>query len=178
MIHRILMAGFGGQGVMLMGELLARGAMYMDKEVTFMPSYGPEMRGGTANCSVIISDKSITSPIITSPTELIAMNKLSLEKFEDSVSPGGFIYYNKSLMHSDDNRRDVTYIPVECNRLAKELYSEKISNIVMLGFVVNKSGIIPMEAVFAAMDAKFAGAKESFIPVNRKALSLWNEDLN
>jgi 2-oxoglutarate ferredoxin oxidoreductase subunit gamma len=176
MNHRILMAGFGGQGVMLMGELLARAAMRLGREVTYMPSYGPEMRGGTANCSVIISDGPIASPIITAPTVLVAMNDPSLEKFEGGVRPGGEVYYNASLIHAGRGRRDVVYIPVDCNRLAKELDSEKVSNIVMLGALVRRSGILPAEAVAAAMDEKFTGAKAGFIPVNRKALTLWDGD--
>jgi len=173
MTDKLIMAGFGGQGVMLMGELLAYGAMRQKKEVTFMPSYGPEMRGGTANCSVIISDAPISSPIVENPTVLIAMNGPSLAKFEQAVSPGGLIFYNDSLFHPSEARDDVDYIPVDCVRIAREVQSEKVSNMVMLGAVIRRTGILSEESVASAIVSKFSGDKENFIPVNKKALAAW-----
>jgi len=173
MTDKLLIAGFGGQGIMLMGELLAYGAMSAKKKVTFMPSYGPEMRGGTANCSVIISDEPISSPIVTNPKILIAMNGPSLGKFEEDVLPGGLIFYNYSLFQPSEIRGDVCYVPVDCARLAREILSEKVSNMVMLGAVIRRTGILPGEAIEGAIEKKFAGAKESFIPVNKNALAAW-----
>jgi len=173
--EKILMAGFGGQGVMLMGELMAYGAMRMKKEVTFMPSYGPEMRGGTANCSVVISDAPISSPIVMNPTVLVAMNGPSFARFEKAVKPGGSIFYNESLFKLGEPREDVDYIPVDCTRLAREIKSEKISNIVMLGAVLRRTGILSEEAVSEAIEHKFAGSKAAFIPVNNEALAAFRE---
>ena len=175
MADKFIMAGFGGQGVMLMGELMAYAAMSMENEVTFMPSYGPEMRGGTANCSVIISDAPIASPIIMDPTVLVAMNEPSFKKFEKAVCSGGSIFYNNSLFDPEERRDDVEYIPVDCTQLAREIQSEKVSNIVMLGAVVRRTGILPEKAVSAAIAHKFTGSKADFIPVNNKALAAFTE---
>ena len=175
MEDRFIMAGFGGQGVMLMGELMASAAMSMENEVTFMPSYGPEMRGGTANCSVIISNAPIASPIVMDPTVLVAMNEPSFAKFEKTVCPGGSIFYNKSLFDPDKSRDDIEYIPVDCTQAAREIRSEKVSNIVMLGAVVRRTGILPEKAVSDAIARKFMGSKAGYIPVNKKALAALKE---
>jgi len=175
MTEKFLIAGFGGQGVMLMGELMAYGAMSIKKEVTFMPSYGPEMRGGTANCTVIISDAPITSPIVMNPTVLVAMNEPSFVKFEKAVCPGGSIFYNTSLFEPEKGRSDVKYIPVDCTFLAREIQSEKISNIVMLGAVIRQTKVLPEKAILNAIAHKFVGNKAAFIPVNNKALAAWSE---
>jgi 2-oxoglutarate ferredoxin oxidoreductase subunit gamma len=175
MTNRVLIAGFGGQGVMLMGELLAYAAMIDGKQVTYMPSYGPEMRGGTANCSVIISDEQIASPIVTDSNILIAMNEPSMDKFESDVDPDGMLFINKSLIEKEPQRSDVESVPVECNKLAQGILNEKIANIVMLGAVIHKSKIVSPGSVSEAMKRKFTGKKERFIPINEKAFSAWQE---
>jgi len=171
MIQKIIIAGFGGQGVMVMGELIAYAAMYDGKNVTCIPSYGPEMRGGTANCSVVVSDEPIASPVITTPDILIAMNEPSLKKFEDSVLSGGMIFYNSSLIDSEEKRGDVSYIAADCITIAAELHSERIANMVMLGAVIRKTGIISPGAAAKALEKKFTGDKAKLIQINKKALS-------
>ncbi|MDR2163525.1 MAG: 2-oxoacid:acceptor oxidoreductase family protein [Clostridiales Family XIII bacterium] len=175
MTQKVLMAGFGGQGVMLMGELLAYAAMLEGKQVTYMPSYGPEMRGGTANCSVVISDEEISSPIVTEPAILIAMNEPSMEKFEKSIAPSGMLFINRSLIRRTPLRQDIKCFPVECNELARAILSEKIANIVMLGAVICASGIVSGESVGEVMRRKFVGKKSKFIPMNMKALTVWSD---
>jgi 2-oxoglutarate ferredoxin oxidoreductase subunit gamma len=175
MTYRILIAGFGGQGVMLMGELLSQAAMLDGKSVTYMPSYGPEMRGGTANCSVIISDEVISSPIITEPNILVAMNEPSLDKFESSVETDGFLFINESLISRVSSRTDIQSFAVDCTGLALSVLNEKIANIVMLGAVMAETNVVSTEAVTMAMERKFTGGKAKFIPVNLKALAVWHE---
>ncbi|MDR2157353.1 MAG: 2-oxoacid:acceptor oxidoreductase family protein [Clostridiales Family XIII bacterium] len=175
MTHRLLFAGFGGQGIMLMGELLAYAAMIDGKQVTYMPSYGPEMRGGTANCSVIVSDGPIASPIITEAGILIAMNEPSLDKFEDDVDPEGLVFINRSLIGRKPRRSDVVSVAVDCIELARDILNEKIANIVMLGAVIRKSNIVSPDSVGEALRRKFSGKKEAFIPINESALSAWRE---
>jgi 2-oxoglutarate ferredoxin oxidoreductase subunit gamma len=175
MTSRMLIAGFGGQGIMLMGELLSYAAMLDGKQVTYMPSYGPEMRGGTANCSVIVSDEGISSPIVTEPNVLVAMNEPSLDRFEDSVTAGGFLFINESLISRKPRRDDVRSCFVDCTRLAQSVYSEKIANIVMLGAVIHERGIVSFDSVNKAMESKLTGNKATFIPVNRTALTVWAE---
>jgi len=176
MTHRVLFAGFGGQGVMLMGELLSYAAMIDGKQVTYMPSYGPEMRGGTANCSVIVSDEPIASPIITKSTVLVAMNEPSLDKFEDEIEQAGFLFTNESLVNRYSERSDIHSFSVDCNKLARAILSEKIANIVMLGAVIHASKIVSLDAIDRALEKKFTGKKEKFIPLNQRALRIWQNE--
>ena len=173
-MHKIFISGFGGQGIMLMGEILAYAAMIMGKQVTYIPSYGPEMRGGTANCSIAISDEAISSPIITNSAILVAMNAPSLAKFEKTVVPSGIIFVNKSLIGSEQNRDDVEYVYIDCEGLAHDGADEKPSNMIMLGAVVRKTGVVTIDAVYEAMDKKLIGDKARYIEINRKALMAWN----
>lgn len=177
-MQKILLAGFGGQGIMLMGELLAYSAMLTGKQVTYMPSYGPEMRGGTANCSVVISDEPISSPIVTDPAILVAMNEPSLVKFENSVRPAGVVFVNRSLISKEPERGDIEYVLVDCTGIAQGIANARLSNIVMLGAVISKTGLIALDTVYAAMDKKFTGEKAKFIPANRKALCAWEAGVN
>ena len=176
MTEKILIAGFGGQGIMLMGELLAYAAMMEGKQVTYMPSYGPEMRGGTANCSVIISDKQISSPIITEPTILVVMNEPSLDKMEKMVCPNGSVFMNKSIINRDVLRSDLEMHAIYCNAIAQEIMSEKIANIVMLGALIKNTGIVSMDSIVKVMNQKFTGKKAEMLPVNFKALAACSED--
>ena len=134
-MHKIVLAGFGGQGVLSLGQILAYAAMAEGKEVTWLPSYGPEMRGGTANCSVIIADKPIASPIVSNPTLLVAMNGPSLDKFADKVTPGGVILVNSSLIAQKVERKDVRVYYVPANEMALDLGTAKAANIIMLGAI-------------------------------------------
>ncbi|MBQ2144211.1 MAG: 2-oxoacid:acceptor oxidoreductase family protein [Oscillospiraceae bacterium] len=170
MIEKNIFAGFGGQGVLLMGQLLAAAAMHEGKHTTWVPSYGPEMRGGTANCSVILSDKEIDSPMVTRPTALIVMNRPSLEKFEDTVVPGGSIFVNSSMIDVKVQRTDVKAYYVPCNELAAELGNNKVANMIMLGAYLGYSKCVDIETVLKALLEKLGERKAKLIPLNREAL--------
>ena len=170
MLEKNIFAGFGGQGVLLMGQLLAAAAMKEGKHTTWVPSYGPEMRGGTANCSVIVSDKEIDSPMVTQATGLIVMNQPSLEKFEDIVVPGGTIFVNSSLINIKVKRTDVTAHYVPCNDIAAELGNNMVANMIMLGAYLEFSKCVDIETVLDALLEKLGERKAKLIPLNRQAL--------
>ena len=170
MVEKNIFAGFGGQGVLLMGQLLAAAGMMEGKHTTWVPSYGPEMRGGTANCSVMLSDEEIDSPLITCPTSLIVMNRPSLEKFEDKVVPGGSIFVNNSMIDVKVKREDVNAYYVPCNDLAAELGNNKVANMIMLGAYLGKSKCVDVETVLDALLEKLGQKKAKLIPLNREAL--------
>ena len=170
MVEKNIFAGFGGQGVLLMGQLLAAAGMMEGKHTTWVPSYGPEMRGGTANCSVMLSDEEIDSPIITHPTSLIVMNRPSLEKFEDKVVPGGSIFVNSFMIDIKVQRSDVNAYYVPCNDLAAELGNNKVANMIMLGAYLGKSKCVGVETVLDALLEKLGQKKAKLIPLNREAL--------
>ncbi|MBR0354020.1 MAG: 2-oxoacid:acceptor oxidoreductase family protein [Oscillospiraceae bacterium] len=170
MVEKNIFAGFGGQGVLLMGQLLAAAGMMEGKHTTWVPSYGPEMRGGTANCSVMLSDEEIDSPLITRPTSLIVMNRPSLEKFESKVVPGGSIFVNSSMIDLKVSRTDVNAYYVPCNDLAAELGNNKVANMIMLGAYLGKSKCVDVETVLEALLEKLGQKKAKLIPLNREAL--------
>ena len=169
MQNEVQFAGFGGQGIMLMGQILAQAAMQAGLEVVWIPSYGPEMRGGTAYCTVVTSDRPIGSPIIRSPKHLVAMNRPSLEKFAPTVKPGGVIFINSSIIAIDAGREDVDVLKVPIIEIAKELGNVKAANIVALAAFVARSKIVDFELLRQAVKEKFA-TKEKLIPLNMKAL--------
>lgn len=177
MENRILFAGFGGQGVLSMGMLLTYAGMLEGKNVSWLPSYGPEMRGGTANCSVIISDDPVGSPLVTEPMVLIAMNRPSLEKFESSVEAGGIILVNSSIIDIKVQRTDVQAYYVGAKELAEKAGSAKSSNMVMLGAYLKKTGLVDTESVLESFIKVFGKDKEKFIPMNREALRLGMESI-
>lgn len=166
----IILAGFGGQGVLLIGKLLAYAGMQAGREVTWMPAYGPEMRGGTCNCTVVLSDRPIGSPISKSPHGLIALNLPSLDKFEETVRPGGVIVVNTSLINRLPRRSDVTVVAVPANEMAIECGSAKAANMVALGAYLGASGAAPLEQIQAIITESFA-AKPALAAVNHQALS-------
>jgi 2-oxoglutarate ferredoxin oxidoreductase subunit gamma len=174
--HKLIIAGFGGQGVMLMGEMIAYAGMLEGKEVTWMPSYGPEMRGGTANCTVIVSDKRISSPIISEATCVVVMNEPSLRKFEGHVKPGGLLFINRSLIKGKPFREDIEALYVHANEIAVGLQNDKVSNMVILGAVIRKTGIVKMESIEKAMEKYFSGEKSNLLPINKKALEAWKDE--
>ncbi len=168
---KIICAGFGGQGVMSMGQLLAYAGMLENKFVSWLPSYGPEMRGGTANCAVIVSDEEIGSPVITNDADVaIIMNLPSLTKFKNDVKPGGKIFINKSLIDQKVDREDVQVYYIDANELAVEAGNPKAANLVMLGSVLATANIVDSESVLEAFKKVFGPSKEKFIPLNRAAL--------
>jgi 2-oxoglutarate ferredoxin oxidoreductase subunit gamma len=168
--QRIMIAGFGGQGVLLMGQLIAQGAMDEGKFVSWLPSYGPEMRGGTANCSVVVADEPVGSPVVTEPDVAIIMNKPSLISFEKSVKPGGVLLYNTSLIDQAPTRDDIRVIGVPCNDIAAELGNARVANMVMLGAYCKAAGHIALESIEDAMRHKLGERKAHLMPLNRQAL--------
>lgn len=170
MLEQNLFAGFGGQGVLLMGQLLAYAGMLEGKEVTWLPSYGPEMRGGTANCSVIISDEAIGSPVVSMATSVIALNRPSLDKFESNVQPGGKLFINSSIIDRPAHREDVEAYYVPCNEIAERLGNARVANMVMLGAYIEKTGSVDIENVLLALKAKLGEKKADLLSLNREAL--------
>ena len=169
MQNEVQFAGFGGQGIMLMGQILAQSAMLAGLEVVWIPSYGPEMRGGTAYCTVVTSDRPIGSPIIRSPKHLVAMNRPSLEKFAPTVKPGGVIFINSSIIAIDAGREDVDVLKVPIIEIAKDLGNIKAANIIALGAFVARSKIVEFDLLRESVKEKFS-AKQKLIPLNMKAL--------
>jgi 2-oxoisovalerate ferredoxin oxidoreductase beta subunit len=166
---RIKFAGFGGQGVLLLGQLMASAGMLARRQVSWIPSYGPEMRGGTANCSVTISDEEIGSPLIQNPTTLVAMNGPSLERFGGDVVPGGLVYYNSSMINEAPKRSDVTSIPVPANEIADRLGNPKVANMVVLGAMLAGGCAVSKEAVLAALPIVIR-AQQELLDLNREAI--------
>ena len=169
MQHEVQFAGFGGQGIMVMGQILAQASLLAGSEVVWIPSYGPEMRGGTAYCTVVIGDRPIGSPIIRNPKHLVAMNRPSLEKFAPTVKPGGVIFINSSIIAVEAGREDVDVLKVPIIELAKDLGNVKAANIIALAAFVARSKIVDFELLREAVKEKFA-AREKLIPLNMKAL--------
>ena len=171
MDERVIMAGFGGQGIMAMGKLLAYAGMLENKEVTWLPSYGPEMRGGTANCDVMVSDSMIGSPVIShDATAAIIMNLPSLSKFENEVMPGGKIIINKSLIDEKTSRTDIDAYYVPVNELAAELGNSKVSNMVMLGAYIELTKVVEIDSILKAFLKVFGENKTHLVPLNKEAL--------
>ena len=172
MERSIIISGFGGQGVILAGKILAQAGMNHGLEVTWLPSYGPEMRGGTANCTVVLSDELVGSPIIDEATALIAMNLPSLDKFDQTIAPGGNIVVNRSLIDRDVEREDVTTSYVDMNEIARdEVGNARAINMVALGAYVKASGALPLQVVKDAMARSMReSGKEKFVEMNERAL--------
>lgn len=171
MEEKIIAAGFGGQGALSIGQFIAYSALHEGLEVTWLPSYGPEMRGGTANCSVVVSDEPVASPIIAVSDCLIAMNKPSLAKFVNDVKPGGIVIVNSSLIEDKVERDDVKVAYVDAQKIAIEAGNARTANIVILGAYIKLSGLLPYETVYETIDKIFA-KKPKVIPVNKKAFEL------
>jgi len=164
----VILAGFGGQGLMFIGKLLAYSAMKTGKYVTWIPSYGPEMRGGTANCTVVISDEEIGSPVITSPQALIIMNNPSLKAFEPRLQPNGFLFLNTSLITHQVIRKDIEAIAIPANEIAIEVGEKRTANMVMLGAYIAHTEVVPKESVLEGL-REFFGKKIQFLDVNTQA---------
>jgi len=171
MERAVVFAGFGGQGVLLAGRILARAGMDHGLEATWLPSYGPEMRGGTANCAVVLSDEPIGSPIAENPDVVMAMNGPSLDRFEPKLAAGGAAIVNSSLISRGVRRPEVRGIPVAANDLAREIGEPRAANMVALGAVVRALEVLPLPAVIAAMAAELGEkGRERLVAANREAL--------
>lgn len=170
MEERLIIAGFGGQGVMSMGQLLTYSGMIENKNVSWLPSYGPEMRGGTANCNVIVSDNLIGSPVVTEATTAIVMNKPSLDKFEKDIIEGGNILINSSLIDKKTSRTDVKAYYIPANDLANEMGNSKIANMIMLGAYLELTKAVKTDSIVEAFKKVFGESKSHLIPINKQAL--------
>jgi len=167
---KLFFAGSGGQGILLMGQILATAAMREGLEVTFLPSYGPEMRGGTANCTVIVSDSPISCPLIYEADAVAAMNLPSLTKFEGLLKPQGKLFTNSSLVSLNASREDIEEYRIPANETAIALGDERAANTVMLGAIIARMGFISMDAIMNVLDYAFSGARARLLPLNQKAL--------
>jgi 2-oxoglutarate ferredoxin oxidoreductase subunit gamma len=170
MTKKTIFSGFGGQGVLMMGYLLALAAMKEGKEVTYLPAYGAEVRGGTANCTVVVSEEEIFSPVASSPDYGVIMNRPSLMKYEGMIKEGGLMVLNSSLVDRVPPRGDLEIVTVPANDIAKELGSDRAINMIMLGAFVSKTGITTLDAIMDALSEVVKGKKASLMKLNRKGL--------
>lgn len=169
MLIKTVFAGFGGQGVLSMGLNLAQAAMMEGKNVTYLPSYGAEVRGGTANCTVVISDEEIASPVASAPEFVVAMNKPSLVRFQNQIQSGGVLLINSSLIEAEISRGDIDIVKVPAGEIADKLDSPKSANMVMLGAFLKKSNLVAVPTVIEELKNTLKG-KEKLIAINKKAL--------
>lgn len=165
-----IFAGFGGQGVMLIGQLVAYGGMNAGLNVSWFPSYGPEMRGGTANCSTVLSDGVVGSPVVSQPDALVAMNRPSLEKFQKTVKPSGVIVYNSSLIDIKPERTDIRVIAVPANDIATELGNPKIANMVALGALIQSTGAVSLDDIMVSLKKVLPPHRHNLLPLNEQAI--------
>jgi 2-oxoglutarate ferredoxin oxidoreductase subunit gamma len=170
MTQQIIIAGFGGQGVMSLGQMLCYSGMQEGQEVSWLPSYGPEMRGGTANCQVIISDQEVASPIVSKADTVIAMNLPSLDKFESRIKPNGMLFINSSLINKKSERDDINVYYIPANDIAVELGNSRVAGMVMLGAYLKASGVVGPESVIESLKKVLGEKKANLIPVNKEAL--------
>lgn len=170
MLLKTLISGFGGQGIMSMGLTLAQAAMAEGKYVTYLPSYGAEVRGGTANCTVAVSDEEIASPIASSPDFVIAMNQPSLTRFQNQIKSGGLLFLNSSLIQSDPSRDDIEVVRVAADAIAKEMGSARSANMVMLGAFIRVNSIVSLEGIMEGLRGTMKN-KHKLIAINEKAIN-------
>lgn len=169
MLIKTVFAGFGGQGVLSMGLSLAQGAMVEGKNVTYLPAYGVEVRGGTANCTVAISDEEIASPVASSPEYIVVMNQPSLDRFQNEIASGGLLFMNSSLIEAEISRGDIEIVEVPASGIAEELGSPKSANMVMLGALTKKSNLVSISTLIEGLKDTLKN-KEKLIAINKKAL--------
>jgi 2-oxoglutarate ferredoxin oxidoreductase subunit gamma len=170
MLEEIIIAGFGGQGVMSMGQLLAYAGMLEGKHVSWLPSYGPEQRGGTANCSIVVSDEPVGSPVVSRPQTAIILNNPSFEKFEPHIRPGGLLILNSSLVTRITTREDIKVIEVQATQMANELGNSKVANMILLGTYLANVPFISLHSVVHSLNKVLSPEKSHLIELNIKAL--------
>lgn len=170
MLIRTVFAGFGGQGVLSMGLNLAQAAMLEGKYVTYLPAYGAEVRGGTANCTISISDEEIASPVASSPTFVIAMNQPSMIRFQNQIQSGGIMFLNSSLINVGLNRGDIEFVSVPANAIAEKMGNVKSANMVMLGAFMKKSNIVSLKSLIDGLTVALKG-NQKLITFNKEALA-------
>lgn len=178
MLEEILIAGFGGQGVMSMGQLISYAGMMENKHVSWLPSYGPEQRGGTANCAVVVSDEEVGSPLVTQPSTAIVLNNPSFDKFESKVRPGGLLLINSSLVDRTSARKDITIIEIKATDIADELGNPKIANMVLLGAFLKQTGILSESSILEALKKVLGASKLNLVEINKQALEVGMKELD
>lgn len=168
---RIIIAGSGGQGILFLGRLICQTALLEDRNVTWFPSYGAEMRGGTANCTVVISETFIGSPVVLNPDILIILNQASLKRFLSRLHSGGTVYYDSSLVSYDGERRDISACPVPSSQIAGEIGNPRFSNMVLLGAFTEASGIVSRESILGAVPLAVSSKRSALIEKNILAIT-------
>lgn len=170
MNEEIIISGFGGQGVLSLGQTLAYAAMVENKEISWMPSYGPEMRGGAANCITIIADSTISSPIISSFDTAIILNQPSMDKFESKVKPGGLLLYDSTNIVNLPTRKDIEIVPIPAAEEANKLNNTRMTNMIMLGAFLEKKPVVKIDSVIEALKKVLPERYHHLLPLNRQAL--------
>ena len=172
----ILLAGFGGQGVLFAGKVMAYSGLLEEKYVSWLPSYGPEMRGSTANCTVVVSDdKPVSCPLIYEADNVVVMNLPSLTKFESLEKPGGNLFVNTSLIEQKPSRTDIHVYEVPANDIALALGNARTANMVMLGALVEVSKVVPVDMIYKIMEKTFSGRKAALLDINKQAFHAWKK---
>jgi 2-oxoglutarate ferredoxin oxidoreductase subunit gamma len=171
MLEEIIIAGFGGQGVMSMGQLIAYAGMLEGKGVSWLPSYGPEQRGGTANCAVVVSNEPVGSPLVTNPSTAIVLNNPSFEKFEPSVRPGGVLIINSSLVTRVSERSDIEVIELTATDLAADLGNARVANMILLGAFIERTKVVTSDSIIESLKKVLSKEKHHLIDVNKQALN-------
>lgn len=175
--NKLFFAGSGGQGVLLMGQMVTYAAMFGDLNATWLPSYGPEMRGGTANCTVVVSsDKPVSCPLIYEADNVVVMNLPSLIKFESLVKPGGNLFINTSMIEQKATRTDINIFEIPANDIARDMGNVRTANMVMLGAMVEVSKVVPVEMIYKIMEKTFSGRKAALLDLNKKAFHAWKPE--
>ncbi len=170
MKQEITLAGFGGQGILFTGQLLGRAGMLEEKNVCYVPSYGPEMRGGMSSCSVIISGSNITCPLVTEPSSAIAFNHASAEQLEQALKPGGILIINSSLTDKEPQRKDIKFYKITASDRAVKLGNDRVANMVLLGALVKITGILKPDSLIKVLESILPERKHHLLPVNKMAL--------
>jgi 2-oxoglutarate ferredoxin oxidoreductase subunit gamma len=170
MQNEVIFAGFGGQGVLFAGQMLAYAAMDAGKVVTWIPSYGPEMRGGTANCTVIVADEEIGSPLVRHPKGAVLMNLPSLDKYEAILNPGGVLVANASLINRPLQRADLEAVLLPANEIAETLGNKRLANVIMLGALLTRLPVLPLDALESALANHLPERHRKLLPLNLEAL--------
>jgi 2-oxoglutarate ferredoxin oxidoreductase subunit gamma len=170
MHHEIIISGFGGQGALFAGQLLAYGALAEGRHVTWIPSYGPEMRGGTANCTVILSDEEIGSPLSRHPTAALVLNPPSFDRFEPLMKKGGVLIVNTSLISTQSKRDDIRVVNAPANEIATELGAVQLANVVMVGALIEATGMLKFETLDQVLDEHISARHRDKLEMNRQAL--------
>jgi len=172
MLTKTIFSGFGGQGVIMMGYLLATAGMYEEKNVTCLPSYGAQVRGGVANCTVVVSDEEIASPVASEPEFAVLMNNPALFQYQNQVQSGGTLLLNSSMIEARPVRGDLTMIEVPANDLAKKLRDDRVTNMVMLGAFIKKSALVSLDTLARAIKDTFSNRNPGVLKLNKSALQL------